>query len=178
MEFALNSAIVEVSNFSLIKVLIVEDNATMRKLLRSIVDGLGVAHILEADNGVQVLRLLDENAIDVIFLDWKMEPMNGIELAKKIREDKEKTWHTVPIILVSAFVDKDLVLAARDAGINEVLAKPVSAKMIQSKLLSIVVRPREFIKSDVYIGPDRRRQKPTDENPGRRARDRGEEPKG
>ena len=87
-----------------------------------------------------------------------MEPMNGIELVERIRAGEEDINPFTPIIMVSGLSDLAQIVKARDAGINEFLAKPVSAKMVYLRICSVIEHPRSFIKAETFSGPDRRRR--------------------
>lgn len=155
-----------------LRVMVVDDSVSMRKLIRIILESIDVAEIYEADDGTTALRKMIDNPVDVIITDWRMTPMDGIELTQKIRSNPEPAAippANIPIIMVSAHTDRDLVLAARDAGVNEMLTKPVSAKMLRSRFLSILERPRDFVRTGDYAGPDRRRrQLPEFDGPDKR----------
>lgn len=103
------------------------------------------------------MQRVQEQVFDVIITDWKMQPIDGIELTRQIRTSTSSEQREIPIILISAHTEKNMVLAARDAGVNEILAKPVSGKALESRLFSALEARRDFIKTDHYTGPDRRR---------------------
>ncbi len=149
-------------NFSQIRVMIIDDNRHMRALLFSIMRALGFREIKEYGDAEAALREIEHFGPDIVLTDWNMEPMDGIELVKRIRNEGAEEVRYVPIVMLTGHSEADRVRAARDAGANEFLAKPVSANSIYSRILRIVEHPRPFIKSDDYFGPDRRRH---DEGP-------------
>ena len=141
-----------------IKVLVVEDNQHFRLLIRTVLQALGVREVVEAVDGENALELLANFKADLVIADWKMEPMDGIAFAKSIRTGAKSPNPYLPIIMVTGFAEAKLVMQARDVGINEFLAKPISAKMLMSRILAVLQRPRPFVKTGEYFGPDRRRK--------------------
>jgi DNA-binding response OmpR family regulator len=94
---------------------------------------------------------------DIIFVDWVMPIFDGLELTQMIRQPGANANPYVPIIMLTGHSDKTRVVGARDAGVTEFLAKPISAKSLYERILNVVANPRPFIKSKTYFGPDRRR---------------------
>jgi CheY-like chemotaxis protein len=144
--------------FDRLKIMVVDDNAHMRRLVTTIVQAFGATQVVEAVDGDQAWMLLRESSPDVIFLDWVMEGMSGLEFAKMVRTSPQTPNPFVPIIMVTGFARMDHVRQARDAGINEFLAKPVSVKAILSRLISVIEHPRPFVRTRSYFGPCRRRR--------------------
>ena len=85
-----------------------------------------------------------------------MKPMNGTELVQKIRSGQNGVSAFTPVIMVSGYSDLTNIIEARDAGINKLLAKPVSAKLVYLRICSIIEPPRDFVDSDDFHGPERR----------------------
>ncbi len=144
--------------FDRLKVLVVDDNAHMRKLVTTIMQAFCVLHIFEADCGQKAWTSLRETNPDVLVLDWVMEGMSGIELVQKIRTDPQTPNPFVPVIMLTGHTHIDQVRQARDAGANEFIAKPVSVKTMMSRLVSVIEHPRPFVRTSVYFGPCRRRR--------------------
>ena len=147
--------------FDRLRILIVDDNPHMRKLICVVLQAFGVVHILESANGEDALSKLRTNPCDIVLLDWVMPGMSGLNLARCIRDTEKSPNPFLPIIILSGHTAIEHVRAARDAGINEFLAKPISAKTLLSRLQSIIEYPRPFIKTGVYFGPCRRRRRDT-----------------
>lgn len=147
-------------NLKNLKCLIVDDNANMRSLLRTILATLGMRrkNILEAFCVEDALEKLKSSEIDLIITDWRMEPVSGIDFVKRLRNEKTSPNPFIPIILLTGYTELKHVIEARDAGVNEFLAKPISPKELYVRILSIIENPRPFIKTKTYFGPDRRRQ--------------------
>jgi CheY-like chemotaxis protein len=141
-----------------LKVLIVEDNQHMRMLLRSLLGSVGMHDIHEAADGSAALEALAARRCDLILCDLAMKPMDGLEFTRDVRRSKKSANPFVPIIMISGYTEKHRVEAARDAGVTEFLAKPITAQSLYSRIAEIMERPRAFIRSDAYCGPDRRRK--------------------
>lgn len=144
--------------FDRLKILVVDDNAHMRKLVVTILQAFGVIQIYEAESGERAWTILRESNPDVLVLDWMMEGMSGIDLVKMIRTDPQTPNPFVPVIMLTGHTHIDRVRQARDAGINEFIAKPVSVKTMMSRLLSVIENPRPFVRTKGYFGPCRRRR--------------------
>jgi len=144
--------------FEHLKILIVEDNQHMRSLLRSLLNSVGIREIVEANNGTSALELLRERKCDLVLSDLAMKPMDGLEFSRQVRTGNNSPNPFVPIIMITGHTEKHLVEAARDAGITEFLAKPITAHSLFSRIAEIVERPRAFVRTERYFGPDRRRK--------------------
>ena len=142
--------------FDRLKVLVVDDNAHMRKLVVTILQAFGVSQIHEADSGNRAWMVLRESNPDVIVADWVMEGMSGIELVQKIRTDPSTPNPFVPVIMLTGHTHIDHVRQARDAGVNEFIAKPVSVKTMMSRLVAVIEHPRPYVRTSAYFGPCRR----------------------
>jgi DNA-binding response OmpR family regulator len=141
-----------------IKFLIVDDNKHMRSLVRTILMALGAKSMKEAIDGADALMELQSFDADIVICDWNMSPLDGIDLVKLIRTGNDSANPYVSIIMLTGHTEKSRVIEARDAGVNEFLAKPISAKKLYSRIYSIIENPRKFIKTPTYFGPDRRRK--------------------
>ncbi|HEX4370670.1 MAG TPA: response regulator [Rhizomicrobium sp.] len=141
-----------------LKVLIVEDNQHMRVLLRSLLGSAGMHDVQEAGDGSAALAELAIRRCDLILCDLAMKPMDGLALTREVRRSKKSANPFVPIIMISGYTEKRRVEAARDAGVTEFLAKPITAQSLYSRIAEIMERPRAFIRCDAYFGPDRRRK--------------------
>lgn len=144
--------------FDRLRVLVVDDSSHMRKLVVTILQAFGVVQIVEASSGDRAWAVLREANPDVIFLDWQMEGMNGLELVKLIRTSSQTPNPFVPVIMLTGHTHIDHVRKARDAGVNEFLAKPVSVRAIMSRLVSVIEHPRAYVRTRSYFGPCRRRR--------------------
>jgi two-component system, chemotaxis family, chemotaxis protein CheY len=119
-----------------IKMLIVDDFATMRKVVRNLLKQSGYENVVEAEDGVSALRTLKMQKIDFVISDWNMPNMSGIELLKAVRadEDLKKT----PFLMVTAEALQDNVVAAVKAGVNNYIVKPFTAEVLNEKIQKIM----------------------------------------
>jgi two-component system chemotaxis response regulator CheY len=141
-----------------INVLVVDDNRHMRQLVESILHALGVKHVCQAGDAAQAFKELQHFTADVIIVDWHMDPLDGLDFVRLVKTAKDSPNPYVPIIMLSGYTEYRRVTEARDAGVHEFLAKPISAKALYQRFASIIDNPRSFIKTGSYFGPDRRRQ--------------------
>jgi CheY-like chemotaxis protein len=136
---------------------VIDDNPHMRRIVRTLLHGLGTRDVFEADDGATGLDAFTHHVPDVVLVDWAMPVFDGLELTKMIRETDGAGNPFVPVIMITGHTERNRVMSARDAGITEFLAKPISAKSLYQRILSVVAQPRPFIKTSSYFGPDRRR---------------------
>lgn len=112
-------------NIERLNFLVVDDNHHMRHLVRMILKSLGVNEIMEAEDGSAALRTMENYEADIVICDWNMQPMDGIAFTKMIRTSEDSPNIYVPIIMLTGHTEISRVKIARDAGVNEFLAKPV-----------------------------------------------------
>ena len=144
-------------DFSRLRFLVIDDNVHMRQILHTLLHGFGAREVWEAEDGAAGLEVFTQNRPDIVITDWAMPIFSGIELTQMIRQPGANPNPYVPIIMLSAHTEKTRVMAARDAGVTEFLAKPISAKALYQRVLNVILKPRPFIKTETYFGPDRRR---------------------
>jgi CheY-like chemotaxis protein len=144
-------------DFHRLRFLVVDDNAHMRRIVRQLLHGFGSREIHEAEDGAAGLEAFSAHNPDILITDWAMPIFDGIELTKTIRQPGANANPYIPIIMLSGHSEKRRVMEARDAGITEFLAKPIAAKALYERILSVVLNPRPFIQTKDYFGPDRRR---------------------
>jgi two-component system, chemotaxis family, chemotaxis protein CheY len=149
-------------NFDRLRVLVVDDNLHIRTLVSA------VTTVLEATSGEEAWKILTENRCDLIFADWVMSGISGLDLAVKIRTAADSPNQFVPIVMITGHTSPERVHAARDAGVNEFLAKPVSSKSIMARVVSVIENPRPFVRTKSYFGPCRRRRHADYHGPERR----------
>lgn len=148
--------------------LVVEDSPFMAKLLRAILRGLAVGRVEECTKPTEVISYVREFQPDIIFMDLEMPELDGFGVTKELRTGDESPNPFVPIVMVTAHTKRADVVQARDSGITEFLAKPVSAKSVYDHLAACIETPRPFIKTKTYYGPDRRRRSDGYDGPERR----------
>lgn len=119
------------------KLLVVDDSSTMRRIIKNTLEKLGHSEVLEAEHGVQAWEILSANDdIKVVITDWNMPEMNGLDLVKKIRA--EKKYEDVPIIMVTTEGGKAEVITALKAGVNNYIVKPFTPQILKEKLEDVL----------------------------------------
>lgn len=141
-----------------LRVLLVDDNPDMRALVKSLIHAMGIKTIIECGDGTEALQELKIQKYDLIITDWVMEPINGIEFVKLIRTAPDSPCPRANIIMLTGNTELEQVLEARDAGITEFLAKPISPEKLYTRIISVLRNPRPHVKAEEYQGPDRRRR--------------------
>jgi two-component system chemotaxis response regulator CheY len=119
-----------------IKILVVDDFATMRKVIRNLLKQVGYENIVEAEDGVTALRVLKAQKIDLIVSDWNMPNMTGLELLKAVRADDD--LKSTPFLMVTAEALQDNVIAAVKAGVSNYIVKPFTAEVLNDKIKKIL----------------------------------------
>jgi two-component system chemotaxis response regulator CheY len=117
-------------------VLVVDDYATMRRIVRSLLQQVGIANIAEAADGSAALGKLREEMFDLIISDWNMEPMTGLQLLKEVRADNRLS--KLPFIMVTAETKTENVVAAKAAGVSNYIVKPFNAATLKQKIEDVV----------------------------------------
>lgn len=117
------------------KILVVDDFATMRRIIRTTLKQLGLQNIMEAADGTEALEILRAGGIDFVITDWNMPKMTGLELLKAIRADA--ALKSTPVLLVTAEAEKENVIQAAQAGVNNYIVKPFTAAVLREKILKI-----------------------------------------
>jgi two-component system chemotaxis response regulator CheY len=160
--------------YDLLKILLVDDNHHMRVLLGEILKAVGVRHIYEASDGAQGLQMMKNHSIDIIMTDLSMQPLDGIDFVRLLRRSPDSPNQRGPVIMITGHSTMSRVQEARNAGVNEFLAKPLTARGVIERIMQVVDNPRPFVKTADYFGPDRRRRAdPNFRGPFRR---KGDEP--
>ena len=118
------------------KILVVDDFATMRKVIKNLLKQIGYINIVEADDGVAALRILKSQKVDFIISDWNMPNMNGLEFLKAVRADNELSG--LPFLMVTAEALKENVVLAVKAGVSNYIVKPFTAEVLSEKIGKIV----------------------------------------
>jgi two-component system chemotaxis response regulator CheY len=119
-----------------IKILIVDDFATMRKVIRNLLKQVGYENIAEAENGQIAMRMLQAQKVDFIISDWNMPIMSGLELLKAVRMDEN--LKKTPFLMVTAEALKENVVEAVKAGVNNYIVKPFTAEILEEKIKKII----------------------------------------
>lgn len=145
------------ADYSALKVLMVEDNQHMRSIINAILKGAGIRNVREAREGAEALDIIKQFPADLALVDYNMDPIDGVEFTRMLRNAADSPNPYLPIIMITGHSERSRVIEARDAGVNEFVVKPLTARALLSRLDSIIVKPRPFIRCKSFFGPDRRR---------------------
>ncbi len=141
-----------------LRILIVDDNAYIRQLLGTILHAVGIYSIDVVEDGVTGFESFCRLEYDIVFTDFEMEPISGLNLVDMIRTSRKSPNPYVPVIMISPYSDEERVQRARDRGLTEFLTKPFAVDVLMVRLQSVIEEPWPFVKTDSYFGPDRRRK--------------------
>jgi two-component system, chemotaxis family, chemotaxis protein CheY len=147
------------------KVLIVDPDIQMGKVVKSMLEGMGFSIIYTASNEDDAIDLIKEKSCDFVITEWntQQKKSSSLQLVKRIRKDPESPNRALPIIMLTGRAEKHDVMIARDHGISEYVVKPFSARSLYARLERLFENPRDFVVSASFTGPERRIQKPLPE---------------
>ena len=164
-----------------VHVLVIDNDTTIRNLLENVLTKLGFSKIYTAADGFDGIRILRERPVDLIITDWELKPTpqnakeipknavivsdwgeyppdNGATFVKCLRHSSRSPHPFVPVIMFSGPTLPNHIRYARDAGVNEVLLKPIDARALVQRIKAVVEKPRNFVTAATYKGPCRRRK--------------------
>ena len=118
------------------KILVVDDYSTVRRIVRNLLDQIGYKEVEEAGNGVEALEKIKATRFDLVISDWNMEPMTGLDLLKEVRG--HATLGKTPFIMVTAESKTENVIAAKQAGASQYIVKPFTAETLKAKIASVI----------------------------------------
>jgi two-component system, chemotaxis family, chemotaxis protein CheY len=139
-----------------LNILIVDSNSYMRRLTRTMLMNLGAKSVVEAADGLAALEAIRTCDPDVMFLDWDMPVLNGMEVMRIVRSPGVFPRPNLPIIMLTHRSRRSNVIEALRGGAHEFLLKPTSPKALSDRLMSIVVKPRPMVKLGKYYVPQPR----------------------
>lgn len=119
-----------------LKVLVVDDFATMRRIVKNILTQLGYKNIIEADDGTTAMTVLKQEKIDLIISDWNMPKMTGLDLLKNVRGNPD--WAKIPFIMVTAEAQQDNIILAVKAKVSQYIVKPFTADTLGEKINKVL----------------------------------------
>lgn len=154
-------------DYSRFTCLVAEDSSFIRSLIVSSLNAMGVSQLKVAEHGgeaIDWLKLMKSDpmkagilSIDLIICDIEMAPVDGMMLLRWVRRHAESPNRFIPFIMLSAHSEAAKVAEARDMGVHEFITKPFSVKVLLNKITGLIERPRQFVHTSTYFGPDRRR---------------------
>ena len=145
-------------DLSKMSALVVDDNAHMIQIVRSMLLGFGITRTFESRDAAEAFDLTQTEMIDLIIVDYQMPILDGLEFTQMVRNAKDSRNPFIPMILLTAHTERSRIMAARDAGITEVCAKPINAHQLYLKIAAVINSARPFVRAGGYFGPDRRRR--------------------
>jgi len=138
-------------------ILVVEDDRHMRLLIRNVLFSLGANDVADAGDGQAAFEVIKGFKPNLILCDLRMTPMGGLQFVRTLRSDAENASRFVPVIMITAYADLATVAEARDVGVTEFMAKPLSAAALEKRIARVLHDPRPFVEAPHFAGPDRRR---------------------
>ena len=136
--------------------LVVDDNLHMCRIVESMLRGFGVREIHTASSVPRALEELNSQLIDIAVVDHVMHPMDGLEFTELVRTASDSRNPYMPVVLMTNFTERRRIEMAKNAGVNAILAKPVRPIDMYKRIVHLVERPRQYVKTENYFGPDRR----------------------
>jgi len=138
-------------------VLVVDDNRHFRNVVRNLLRLLKVNEVVEASTVPAASEILKTDPIDLVLTGLVMKPVDGIKLVKWMRQSEGANFQALPVIGMTLHTNLETIVKARDAGISEILAKPLSAQQLERHIKVVLNVNRDFIRDNTFVGPDRRR---------------------
>ena len=139
--------------FETLKVLVVDDDHYMRKVVRAMLTAIGVREIYDASDGMAGLQAILAVSPDIVILDWEMPNVSGAEFVRSVRSPGAFPVPNIPIIVLTGHGERSCVMEATQLGANEYLLKPVSTKALFDRLASVLTKPRPMVRIGDYYGP-------------------------
>lgn len=169
-------------SFKSFRMVLVDDSPPIRSLLKSVLEIIGVGHIEVAAHGGEAIEILKKTAprdakngnrrgnqtIDIVMTNVDMPTVDGMMFLKWIRRHADSPNRFLPVIMISSYADPAKLFEARDNGVTEFVAKPFTIANVCQRLLTVIERPRQFVQTETYFGPDRRRRVLAYDGPDRR----------
>jgi two-component system, chemotaxis family, chemotaxis protein CheY len=140
-----------------LKVLVVDDEPSMRKVARALLQSIGISDVAEAGDGQTGLEKICTRVPDIVILDWEMPGLNGPEFMRMVRNPASFPQPDVPIIMLTGYSERSRVIEAVRLGVNEYLLKPVSSTAMLARVVSILVKPRRMMRRGDFYGPEPRK---------------------
>jgi CheY-like chemotaxis protein len=143
-------------NLAALSFLVVGNNAQERQAAKTILHTLGARNIRLVQDGSEAITEMKRFPADVVLCEWDMSPVNGLQFTQRIRAEGKGIGQFAAIIALCGELSQQLVVEARDVGVNDFIATPMSIGSVTSRLHRVFDNPRDFVRSDTYFGPDRR----------------------
>jgi len=141
-----------------LNILLVDDNPHMRAITSAVLSSAGIRNVREAADGAEAFQMLRAFPIDLAIVDFNMFPLDGVGFTRLVRASPDSANIYLPIIMMTGHSEMSRVTDARDAGVNEFMVKPITAKALLDRIQAVIFKPRPFVKTETYFGPCRRRR--------------------
>jgi len=141
-----------------VRVLVVDDNQHMRAIVSVMLNSFGIKMVREAKDGADAIETLRRWPADLAICDFLMEPVDGVAFTHQVRNAPDSPNPYLPVVMLTGHSELARVTEARDAGVTEFVVKPLTAKALVDRINTVIFKPRPFIRSKDYFGPDRRRR--------------------
>ena len=161
-------------DYARLNALVVEDAKDMASLLRGFLRELGVKNIWSVGTGEDAFDILNKHKIDIAIVDDLLPPLDGLSVVRAVRSADDKKLAPIPVIYVTHQRTQESIINARDAGVTEILCKPYSFQQLVTRMETAILKPREMIRSEKFVGPDRRRRRGDAPTERRRSADKSE----
>ncbi len=140
------------ARFATCKVLVVDDEHFMRKVVRTLLMSIGVRNIYEAADGPAGLELIRSTEPNIVIVDWQMPGLDGAGFVRMVRSPQTFPYPDVPIIMLTGHSERSRVIEAVEVGVDEFLLKPVSSNALKDRMVAVLANPRPM----VWAGPNYR----------------------
>jgi YesN/AraC family two-component response regulator len=152
--------ILQARQFAAIKVLVVDDERYMRKVVRTLLLSIGVRTVYEAPDAMAGLDVIRTAAPHVVIVDWQMPGLDGRGFVRMVRSPDTFPYPDIPIIMLTGHSERSRVVEAMQCGVHEFLLKPVSSKALADRLTAVLNNPRKLVRNGDYYGPEPRKSRP------------------
>jgi len=146
------------SKFRQASILVVDEERGSRQALRDVLLGMGFSAVFTATNSREALMEIGAHSPSIILVDYRLSKVDGLSFTERLRRSAGEINPAVPVILMARSIDADLVQRARDAGVNEIVMKPISMQVLVRRLLHTLNKQRPLVRAGGFVGPDRRRR--------------------
>lgn len=156
-----------------IPIMIADDNLPMRTMVSAMLRACEFRTIFQCADGREAAEFVRERPVDIAIIDLKMPRLDGLAFTRWVRTGNEVRDPGLPIIMLTGHTDLATLIAARDAGVTEILSKPLCTEQLVRRINAVIMKPRPFVMAPRYAGPDRRRRERISPDLQRRATDAG-----
>jgi YesN/AraC family two-component response regulator len=151
--------VLQARQFAMTKVLVVDDEHYMRKVVRTLLMSIGVRTVYEAADAVSGLDLIRTMSPHIVIVDWEMPGLDGRGFVRMVSSPETFPYPDIPIIMLTGHSERSRVIEAMQSGVHEFLLKPVSSKALADRLTAVLNNPRKLVRKGDYYGPEPRKSR-------------------